>query len=546
MPDSSAVLQRVLLAAEGTPGAGGGVSGWRELGSLSLTPAPEPTVDIFKPGGQLFPTLAAPNNETSKFSGQGVGTYTEVIYPYASLIRNVTPTTPGGASTARRWTFSPSQATEDTPQTFALLRGTAQRNEELPYCLFTQMQHEFTRGKGLQISGIQGLARRTRDNLAEWLTISGTPSGGTFTLVATLTDSSALRTVTAPIAHNANAATIQAALEALATIGTGGVVVTGTGPFTLTFSGTETAARPQALIATFENALTGGTTPAATVTRTTAGAQPSTNEVQSLTISGTPTGGTYRLQLVSCPSATIAYNAAASAVQTALLGMPCFTTGDVTVSGSALPGNSQRIAFAGRYLTAPAPALSATSALTGGTSPAISLSPLPPTVTTLDLVPILGTQFDWYAARTEPDTNLAANKLTRIFNVKWSLGNRWGVFAGMDTTVDGFSGHTTAEPSAEASFLVGADDQGMQFLASLRSGETVFLRGFARGPVIETISGTPFYYEYEVTMAIKIEKVSERKAEQALVAVEYSGKLAQDNTWGRAIQVEVQNAIAAL
>lgn len=44
--------------------------------------------------------------------------------------------------------------------------------------------------------------------------------------------------VTAGLAFNASAATIQAALEALATIGAGNVVVTGTGPYTVTFQGT--------------------------------------------------------------------------------------------------------------------------------------------------------------------------------------------------------------------------------------------------------------------------------------------------------------------
>jgi hypothetical protein len=65
-------------------------------------------------------------------------------------------------------------------------------------------------------------------------TKAGTVSGGTFTL------SFGGQTTTA-IAWDAVAATVQAALEALSTIGTGNVVVTGgplnSGPFTITFAG---------------------------------------------------------------------------------------------------------------------------------------------------------------------------------------------------------------------------------------------------------------------------------------------------------------------
>jgi hypothetical protein len=544
MPDSASVLQRFLVAVEGSAGAGPALTGWKELQSLKLAMAPDPTTDLFKGSGQLFATVAAPNNEISTITGEGQGTYTECIYPYAAVIKNVSPTTPGGATNTRRWTFSPSQASEDTPATLAILRGTVQRNESAAYGLLTAVQHEFSRNAGLKLSGIAGKARRSRDNAYQFLTITGTPAGGTFDIIVTLQDSVALPTVTASIAHNANAAAIQAALNALATIGASGVAVTGSGPFTITFSGTETQNRDVPLIEVYENALTGGTNPSVAIVETTPGASPATNEVQTLTISGTPTGGTFRLRMTSARTAPIAYNAAASAVQTALLGTPPFATGDVSVSGSALPGNTQLVSIAGRYLTAPAPTLSTASALTGGTSPAVAFSTLPPTanISTLALIPILGNQFDWYWGKSAADAQARLNKLSRMFNVKWGLGNRFDVFAPMDTTVDGFSGHVTDEPSADVSFIVGADDQGMSFLGSLRTGDTVFLQGYAVGPVIET----GFNYFYQVTMAIKLTKISERKAEQKLMAVEYTGNLAYDATWGNAIEVVVQNALTAL
>jgi hypothetical protein len=67
---------------------------------------------------------------------------------------------------------------------------------------------------------------------------------------------------TAPIAYNANAATVQAALVALPNVGTGNVTVTGAGPYTVTYTGYLQNAAVVHTLGT--NSLTGGTTPSVT------------------------------------------------------------------------------------------------------------------------------------------------------------------------------------------------------------------------------------------------------------------------------------------
>jgi hypothetical protein len=106
-------------------------------------------------------------------------------------------------------------------------------------------------------------------NEVQTLTLTGTPTGGTFTLTFKGVS-------TGPIAFNATAAAVQAALEGLSTIGTGGVVVAGgtplpAGPLTITFSGTNTSASNQPLITGNPALLTGGATPTVSVVETTAG-----------------------------------------------------------------------------------------------------------------------------------------------------------------------------------------------------------------------------------------------------------------------------------
>jgi hypothetical protein len=97
------------------------------------------------------------------------------------------------------------------------------------------------------------------------VTISGAPTGGTFTLTY------GGHTTTA-IAYNASAAAVQAALQALASIGAGNCAVTGAagGPWTVTFTG---ALADQAITTMTESgaSLTGGTSPAVAVASVTTG-----------------------------------------------------------------------------------------------------------------------------------------------------------------------------------------------------------------------------------------------------------------------------------
>lgn len=99
------------------------------------------------------------------------------------------------------------------------------------------------------------------------LTITGTPTGGTFKLAYK-------GQTTANIAYNANAAAVQTALRALSRLGAG-VVCGGGGlpgtPVTITFTGAKLGKQGQELITVASPAFTGGTTPAASVTRTTPG-----------------------------------------------------------------------------------------------------------------------------------------------------------------------------------------------------------------------------------------------------------------------------------
>lgn len=101
------------------------------------------------------------------------------------------------------------------------------------------------------------------------------------------------------------------------------------------------------------------------------------SEVQTVTISGTPTGGNFTLTLANKTTSNIAHNAASSAVQSAIASLPNVGSGNVTVTGSA--GGPYTVTFGGSLENKDIPQMTANSSgLTGGTNPAVAVATTTP------------------------------------------------------------------------------------------------------------------------------------------------------------------------
>lgn len=99
------------------------------------------------------------------------------------------------------------------------------------------------------------------------------------------------------------------------------------------------------------------------------------NEVQTITITGTPTGGTFTLTYDGQTTGTIAYDAAASAVKTALIALSNIDSDDVSCAGGALPGTPVTVTFTGQLAKTDVALMTASGAgLTGGTAPAVAVT----------------------------------------------------------------------------------------------------------------------------------------------------------------------------
>jgi hypothetical protein len=203
----------------------------------------------------------------------------------------------------------------------------------------------------------------------ETLSISGGPTGGGFVL-------SFGGQNTGSIPFNATAAQVQAALTALGSIGPGGVVCAGGAlpgtAVTITFAG-PLASGPQPLITVGANTLTGGTTPAPTVVMTTPGV--ATADVQTLSLTGGPTAGSFTLTFAGQTTSAIPWNATSAQVQAALSDLLAVGAGNVVCSGGPLPGSNVTITFAGQLASGPQPVITETATgLIGPGSPVVAVA----------------------------------------------------------------------------------------------------------------------------------------------------------------------------
>jgi hypothetical protein len=104
-----------------------------------------------------------------------------------------------------------------------------------------------------------------------------------------------------------------------------------------------------------------------------------TAEVQKVSIIGTASGGTFRLTFSGQQTATIARNATAAQLKTALEALSNIAPGDVTVTGGPqllTPKQPWKVSFAGVYAGTDVPKMTVTHTLTGDDSPYVQVDVL--------------------------------------------------------------------------------------------------------------------------------------------------------------------------
>ncbi len=119
-------------------------------------------------------------------------------------------------------------------------------------------------------------------------------------------------------------------------------------------------------------------------------------DVQTVSITGTPAGGTFTLGFGDQITDPLAYNASNTAVQTALRALSTIGSGNITCTGGALPGTPIVCTFSGTLASGRKALITQNSAgLTGGSSPTVVVTHTTPGLPSDTFVLKAGTPLVW-------------------------------------------------------------------------------------------------------------------------------------------------------
>jgi hypothetical protein len=135
----ASIYQTVQIGLETVMGQP--IAASKKLSSVGFQFSPSPDIQIFRPSGSKYPSVAALNREWTEMDLDGAITYTEIVYLLAGILEKVTPS----GTTAKTWAFTPSSSAADTIATYTIEQGSATRAHRTAYVLINDLTLTFSR-----------------------------------------------------------------------------------------------------------------------------------------------------------------------------------------------------------------------------------------------------------------------------------------------------------------------------------------------------------------------------------------------------------------
>jgi hypothetical protein len=152
------------------------------------------------------------------------------------------------------------------------------------------------------------------------------------------------------------------------------------------------------------------------------------NEAQTITITGTPTGGTFTLTFGGKTTATITYAATSAQVLAALELLTSIGQGNMSATGGALPGTAVVVTFINELGAEAQAAMTASgAALTGGSAPAVTITRSTPGTTGEAIFGIYaGVDKDFFGNAVGDDEAIPVHNGYTVFDT--TLIQNWGEY----------------------------------------------------------------------------------------------------------------------
>jgi hypothetical protein len=364
--ERQSINQRFQIGAESTSALGTIVAATKLLECYDLTITIATDLVTYTPTGHKYPNIQEENEEWVDIAVAGNLDYNGVIYPLGGVCGATSPVAHGASSVAKDWIFGPPVTGSIVPQTYTLEQGDIVRAQRVAFGLFTAFGYKGTR-KDFTVTGAM-LAQ----SILDAITLTPTPVAvpvnpviakqvnvyldttaaalGTTLLTRVLSVEFDMSAVYGPmwVLNRANVswtnyvdlapkATVKLMVEA---------DVNGMALLPTLQAGTSMFMRVQALGAIIDN-------------------------LQTLTIGGGATSGTFSLTYKGATTAPITYSAAltSTTVNTAFQLLSTVST-NCTVSGSA--GGPYTFTFSGPLASDPSAVTVTNISLSGGT-PTVAL-----------------------------------------------------------------------------------------------------------------------------------------------------------------------------
>jgi hypothetical protein len=499
------------------------------LGAMAFSePADQYTTQAFAPPGELYDTAIAVGAQHTTGSMSGYIDYRGGIYAWAGLLNAPTTTDNGDGTYTHKFGVNPRG--KNTPKTFTACWGDETYLTMCRYLFMTEFGIEFVgTDSAFPVNGSWTAQQQLRDKL-RYIDVSNGASGNITIQVTT-------KVKTKPIAYNASAGDIEAALNALINIGTNGVSVAAATDFDVTFDGTVFATIDVPELKVVDDTTVLGTGTGVTISS----AAPSPDEVQTIALNGADSG-TYRLEFeYTHETATITATDTAANIKSALEALPLFADGDVEVGGGALGTSPVYVILGGRWARRSAPTWAlGTSGLTG----TATITRLAPDINDIDPQPILIEDTSLYIAETHDELVNTAPEVERLFSGSISESGKRNPGWPIQRQRGSFKFDVALKPGSEVVMKVGlgeADD----LQNRMEKGDKVFVRLWSLSE-FEVVEGTGVYFEQIVDCCVQITAVGAISDENGVATKEFTCSLARDASWKKVIEVEMTNDIAAL
>jgi hypothetical protein len=268
----------------------------------------------------------------------------------------------------------------------------------------------------------------------------------------------------------------------------------------------------------------------------------STNEVQTVTITGGPTGGTFTLTFSGQTTAGINWNANAAAVESALEALSNIGVGEVDVTGGPGPTTPYLVEFRGTLgRTNVAQMTGDATGLTGGAGNAVTVTTTtaggPPT--DIAAQPIFPLHFRLYA--DDSWATLGTTKLLHTFTADLELGERTVRTKPINADLDSDDIVEAEDQEHTISLQMEANAVSDAFFDTIRAGTYKFFRFDATGPLIESGQN----YRFQADFCILFNGHDGYDNADGVHVQTWTGMIARDTNSGNAARFTVVNNLAA-